>query len=163
MSSQYNVSIKGIRQGDFKGDVSSHESKSSGRHPILGLSFAVISPRDASSGLATGQRTYHPVTIYKEWGNLSAQLIEALNNNETLPTVVIQETRQNPAGQEFVYMEVRLINAAISAISVDAERLGEHPVWTKKEIEQISFVFQQIEIENFSSHTVTTDEWHSLP
>lgn len=36
--------------------------------------YYVKSPRDTSSGQATGKRTHHPVTFVKEWGASTPQL-----------------------------------------------------------------------------------------
>jgi hypothetical protein len=40
---------------------------------LTGSSY-IISPRDSSSGMATGRRQYAPVKIVKEWGAASPQL-----------------------------------------------------------------------------------------
>jgi hypothetical protein len=35
----------------------------------------VVSPRDAASGMATGKRQHKPITVVKEWGAASPQLL----------------------------------------------------------------------------------------
>src|SRR3954454_5234673 len=36
--------------------------------------FEVVSPRDSSSGMATGKRMHKPLTVVKEWGAATPQL-----------------------------------------------------------------------------------------
>jgi hypothetical protein len=52
----------------------------------------VVSPREASSGMATGRRQYAPVKIVKEWGAASPELqkirpqydVKAMKGNERM-------------------------------------------------------------------------------
>ena len=155
MASSFFVSIKGIRQGEFKGETGKNQT----RIPILGFSCGVASPRDPASGQAAGKRQYKPVTIFKEWGVISVQLFEALVANEVLDPVIIAEVRADPGGLEAVYMEIRLSHATVAEIAIAPERLDNQPVWTKNEIEQVSFAFEKIEIENKLTRTVAMDDW----
>jgi len=157
MASSFYVSIKGQKQGDFHGETGKNQT----RIPILGFSYGVISPRDPASGLPTGKRQHKPVIIYKEWGVISVQLFAALVTNEVLNPVVIEEVRTDPTGKEAVYMEIRLTNAVVSEIEIDPERVDDPPVWTNKETERISFVFQKIEIDNKVSKSSAADDWEA--
>ena len=155
MASNYFVRVKGKKQGDFKGEMGKNQTEI----PILGFAYAVVSPRDPLSGLPTGQRQHKPVTIMKEWGPASVQFFSAMAANEDLTTVVIREMRAGLTGISQVYMEIRLTNANIAGIQIDPQRVDNLPVWTKEEIEQISFTFQRIEIEDFASNSSATDDW----
>jgi hypothetical protein len=42
---------------------------------LTGASY-VIAPRDPASGMATGRRQYRPITIVKEWGAASPELLK---------------------------------------------------------------------------------------
>lgn len=41
---------------------------------LTGAWYQVKGPRDATSGMASGKRTHHPVTFVKEWGASTPQL-----------------------------------------------------------------------------------------
>jgi type VI secretion system secreted protein Hcp len=155
MTYNFYLSVKGAKQGDLKGESVKRKSKI----PVLGFSYGVKSPRDPATGQATGKRHHKPITVFKEWGVVSPQLFEALVTNELLTTVVIDEVRTNPKGKDEIYMEIRLTNATISEVTIDPQKLEEQPVWTSKEIEAISFVFEKIEIENKVSNVITVDNW----
>jgi type VI secretion system secreted protein Hcp len=155
MANSFYVSIKGTKQGDFKGETGKNQTQI----PILGFSYGVVSPHDLATGQASGKRQHKPITIFKEWGVVSVQLFEALVTNEVLKSVIIDEVRTDAAGKEAVYMEIRLANATISEIAIDPERSDDPPVWTNHETERVSFVFQKIEIENKLSKSSATDDW----
>jgi type VI secretion system secreted protein Hcp len=157
MANGFYISVKAAKQGDLKGE----SGKVPTRIHILGFNYGVQSPRDPASGLPTGKRIHHPITVYKEWGVISPQLFEAMVTNENLPMVVIEEVRINPKGQEAVYMEIRLTNANISEIEIDPERASTPPLWTNREIERVSFTFQKIEIENKASKVTAQDDWEA--
>jgi len=155
MANVFFVSIKGAKQGQFKGETGKDLTKI----PFLGFSYGVKSPHDAATGQASGKRQHKPLTIVKEWGVVSPQLFEALVTNEVLTSVIVQEMRTDKSGKEQVYMEIRLTDAFVSEIEIDPERLENQPVWTDHEIERVSFVFRKIEIENKVSKTAASDDW----
>ncbi len=150
----YTLSVKGSKQGDLKGETGKDKTKIS----ILGFSFDVKIPREASSGLANGKRQYKPLTVYKEWGEISVQLFQAMVTNEHLVSVVIDELRLDPQGKEEVYMEIRLSNAFVAGIDVDPERQESQPLFVQREVEAVSFAFEKIEIENKVSKAVAVDD-----
>ena len=45
--------------------------------------------RDAASGLATGKRMWKPLTIIKEWGASSPQLLGLMHSNTSIPEAAI--------------------------------------------------------------------------
>lgn len=155
MASKFTISVKAARQGDLKGET----GKDRLLIPVLGFSYGVTSPRDVATGQASGKRQHKPLTIYKEWGVISTELLQALVTNESLVSVVLDEWRANPQGIDKIYMEIRLINAQVSAIQIDPERLDDLPVWQNKATEAVSFVFHKIEIENKVSKTMVMDDW----
>lgn len=103
------ISIKGMKQGPFKGEVlqKGFEGK------IAGLKFRydVVSPRDLATGMATGKRQHKPVMITKEWGAASPQLFQALVTNEVLPEMVIDFVGLDPKGTMSLSHSIKLTNA----------------------------------------------------
>lgn len=155
MANSFYLRVKGTKQGDLKGE----SGKNQNNIPVLGFSYNVQSPRDLATGQASGKRQHKPVTVFKEWGVISPQLMEAIVTGERLTSVIIDEVRTNSKGIEVVYMEIRLTNATVSEITIEPERSDDQPIWMNKEIEQVSFTFEKIEFENYVSKVVAIDDW----
>jgi type VI secretion system secreted protein Hcp len=113
------VSIKGMKQGPFKGEVlqKGFEGKIAG----LKFHYDVLSPRDPATGMATGKRQHKPVMITKEWGAASPQLFQALVTNEVLSEVVIDFVSVDPKGVMALSHSIKLTNAGIADISQSTE------------------------------------------
>ncbi len=159
MANHYFVSAKGAKQGDFKGE----NGKKPGVIPILGFSYGVTSPRDAATGQASGRRQHKPITILKEWGEVSVQFFQALVTNEVLTPVDIREVRTDSTGKEQVYMEIHLTDVVVSSIQIDptVETHDHSSVQPGDEVERIELTFRKIEIENKVSKTAATDDWEA--
>jgi type VI secretion system secreted protein Hcp len=151
MANTFYVSIVGRRQGKFNAE--------GGFGKIKGLAFhyEVTAPRDSASGQATGKRQHSPVTFVKEWGASSPQLLTAAVDNELLDSVLFEFIETNPAGEEFVYHTIKLTNASVASIKQDAKAAaGGHDL---QDLEEISIVFQSIEMANLDGKTTAADSW----
>ena len=147
---EFTFTITGRKQGPFKGD---------GHGPqIGGLSYElqITSPRDTEMGLPTGKRTYKPFVITKKWGASSPQILTALVTNEILPAVQLNFTTGGH-GAQVVDHVITLTNASI----VDVHH---HPVVglkdgasDKHQVEDVSFTFQKITVEDIPSKTTFSD------
>ena len=63
--------------GDLDGDGTSDEAivkLDCDGGAVTGSSYQIVSPRDPSSGLATGKRMHKPFVITKDWGAASPEL-----------------------------------------------------------------------------------------
>ena len=158
MAYHYFISVKGAKQGEFKGE----NGKKPGVIPILGFSAGVTSPRDVATGQASGRRQHKPITIIKEWGEVSVQFFQALVTNEVLSPVDIRAVRTDPSGKEQVYMEIHLTDVAVSGIQIDPQET-QHlaSLQTDVEVERIELTFRKIEIENKVSKTTASDDWEA--
>lgn len=114
MAYQAYLSIKGNKQGQFKGEGTQDKRKDKWIE-VLAFQMGVKAPYDVGTGLGSGKRRHQPVTITKEWGAASPQLWQALTSNETLQSVEIQFTRTSGTGAEQVYETIKLTNAVIAA------------------------------------------------
>ena len=163
MSFHAQVSIKGRKQGQFKGE--GFQSKRGNKWiPILAFGYAVQSPRDLATGQATGKRQHKPVVVTKAWGAATPQLFQALTTNEILDSVDIEFFKVNPNGEEYLYHTVKLTNASIVEIKqytreYELESAGHPEGVDPVELEDVSFTFQKIEIENKDGKTTTVDDW----
>jgi len=163
MALQAYVTIRGSKQGQFKGEGVRRKDKDA--IPILSFSYDVQIPRDTASGQATGRRQHKPIVILKEWGAATPQLFQALVTNEVLTQVVAQFFKVNPNGEELIYQRITLTNAALQEIKYltpeqlccnDGKSQSERDT---SEREQVSIVFEKIEIENVDGGTVAQDSW----
>ncbi len=82
------ITVTGAKQGSFKGDVNSRLG--AGGISVLRYEYSVTSPRNATTGQATGKNQHSMVTITKAWSPSSVQFYQALVSNEVLRTVVIE-------------------------------------------------------------------------
>lgn len=92
----------------------------------------VQSPRDASSGMASGKRIYKPIIIVKEVDATSPLLRQAAAKGEHIPLVEL--VLNEPGGRAVDY---KLTDAIISSISTSSG--GDLPA------ESISFTYAKIE------------------
>lgn len=165
MAYQFYVTIQGTKQGRFKGAADGlrqkRESAKSGAK-IAGVRFLLetTSPRDLATGQASGKRQYKPIQITKEWDASSPQLFQALVENEVLKSVLFEFVKTNEQGKEFVYHTIKLTNATVSALRsyLDLTDTTGDP-FDAHELEDVSFTFQKIEIENKEAKTAAADDW----
>lgn len=156
MAYEFYVSIEGKMQGKFKGE--SKRERFEDRSTGLGFAYDVKSPRDTASGQATGKRIHGPVIITKEWGAATPQLFQALVENEVLRTVLVEFVRTDEKGEEYVYHRVKLSNATVSEIRQYTGNLSSGMDTNFHELEDISFTFSRIEIENVDGKTIADDD-----
>ena len=158
MSHPFFIKLQGIKQGDFKGEV----TDPNGLPAVQGVGFeqSIASPRDAASGQATGRRQYSPIVITKEWGAASPQLFQALVNNESLKTVQFDFYDSQPGAEgSRLWFTIKLSNAFVSKIEKyeHFNAAGHQDANDDRFLEDISFTFQKIEMVHQASSTTTTD------
>jgi type VI secretion system secreted protein Hcp len=162
---EFYITIEGSKQGLFKSSFDGRNEKgapAARKHRIAGIKYLseTTSPRDAATGLASGKRIHKPITITKQWDAASPQLFQALVENETLKSVLFEFVKTNPNGTEEIYHTVTLKNAAVSNIRsyLDLTDTSGDP-YDAHELEDVSFVFEKIEIENREGKTAASDDW----
>lgn len=163
MAYEFYVTIEGTRQGAFKGESvrEAHSSK------IAGLSYRheITSPRDVATGQASGKRQHGPITITKEWGASSPQIFQALVTNEVLKSVLFEFFHTTPDGLEEVYQTVKIVDATVSKLSQmtgTGESAGSSKTtatYDTHELEEVSFTYRRIEVENLPGQTSAEDDW----
>jgi type VI secretion system secreted protein Hcp len=152
------VTVKGVKQGQFKGDVGGMGPT---KDQIMGIKFSMqeTSPRDLATGLPSGKRQYSPITFTKLWGPSSLQFLAALSTNEQLLTVTFQFSSITAQGKEAVTEKITLTNATVSSIRryINVPTGNEAP--DPRELEDISFTFQRIEYQDNVTGAMATDDW----
>jgi type VI secretion system secreted protein Hcp len=162
MSFQYYVSVTGKKQGAFK-----PESTKQGRKDkfveCIAFKMGSAVPYDANSGLARGYRQFEPLMITKEWGASSPQFLQAHWTNEVLNEVVLEiVSRTDDGTKEFVLERITLTDAVVVAVRRYSATHAKDTVTTDVDhLEDISFRFRQIMVENPKAGTSTTDNWEA--
>jgi type VI secretion system secreted protein Hcp len=157
MAYEFYMTIEGTKQGKFKGESirDKHKDKLEG----LAFEWKVQSPRDIATGQASGKRQHLPIKVTKEWGAASPQIFHALCTNEVLKSVLFEFIRTTAEGAEEIHHTIKLTNATISELhpyigmAKHEERTDVH------ELEEVSFTYQKIEIENKIAKTMAVDDW----
>jgi type VI secretion system secreted protein Hcp len=109
---------------------------------VTGYSHEIVSPRDPSSGLASGKRMHKPLTITKQLDASSPLLLKAAVDNRALSSILIGLLRN---GQQVA--TVKLTNALISDYTANGDT--EH--W--------SFTYQKITWTWLDGNVTAEDDW----
>ena len=154
MAGVFFVTMVGSKQGQFKGE----STRATGKGKLEGLTFLseVSSPRDSASGMATGKRIHAPIVFTKLWGAASPQIFQAAVQNEVLKSVLFEFVATDKAGKEHVFQTVKLTNATVSDVR---RSLDEHSPEAAHGYDQVSLVFQKIEIADNDGKTMAADDW----
>jgi type VI secretion system secreted protein Hcp len=167
MAFQLHVSIKGSKQGQFKGEGTQARRKDKWI-PSLGFEYEIKTPRDIATGQPSGKRQHSPITIVKEWGAATPQIFTALVNNEVLSEVLFEFVKTNQNGEEYVFHKIKLTDGSVSHIkqftgsdaSAEGATTAKHGGAGKMfEMEAVSFTFHKIEVENVDGKTSAMDDW----
>ena len=117
------------------------------RSHVIDVRQAIVSPRDAQSGQASGRRQHQPITIVKEVDAASPLYKEAYEKHEALGTVVIEFTPREKSPEK-----VTLTDAVITEIKFVPRHGAEG------EEEEITLTYRQIEWTLKGGRT-STDDW----
>lgn len=144
------ITIDATKQGKFKGNVQGGQ-----KSEIIDFNYSLTQPIDQASGMATGKIKHGALTVTMKNGPSTPQVLQALSTNETLKSVFIEFTRTQPDGTSFIYYTVKLINAHITRINQSTYRNEAVPKQGGLPLDEISFVFQRIEMEQKDGNTAT--------
>jgi type VI secretion system secreted protein Hcp len=139
MANRFYVTIRGTKQGQFKGD----DVHGPQGNKIAGLAFryGLASPHDAQ-GLATGRRQHDSVLLVKEWDAASPQIFQAIATNEVITEVNFEFLKTTAAGVDSLYYTIKLTNASIVKVSMHVDAPTPGAPGDTRELEEVSFVFQ---------------------
>ena len=139
------ITAQGQKQGKFPGTAAG------GKIVARGFTSEVSAPRDIATGQASGKRQHKPITITKEWGTASPQLLRALQTNEILPSVTLEFYSTTNKGTTELSHFIRLTNATV----VDLKRYTAGST----QLEDVSLQFQTIEEQDGPTEPLETDNW----
>ena len=158
------LKLKGQKQGDIKGSVKIKGRE--GQISVVAVLHNIVSPRDAASGLPTGKRMHKPLVITKEIDRSSPLLMNALVNNENIPSFTLdfyQPAMQAAGGlgAEKNFYRIQLVNANIASIETHMDN-NTHPDLVKyAPYEVIAFTYQKITWTFLDGSITATDDWEA--
>jgi type VI secretion system Hcp family effector len=137
------VTITGAKQGNI------------GKMEVSKFQFQPNSLRDPATGLPTGKTSIAPIICSKQWDAASVHLLDALDTNETLSTVLFEFIGADArSGLESAVYSVKLTNATIASIhqNVDTTVVGAP-------LEEVTFTYKKIDFTDVKSNQTATDDW----
>jgi type VI secretion system secreted protein Hcp len=159
------MKIKGAKQGQFKGDVTKDDKGiEKDAVGIYSFEYGIESPRDSATGMPSGKRQHHPVTIVKRAGPSTINLMTAISSNEVITTATLHFYRPDGSGKLAKFLGVELTNASILSYNLNSSEetessggttersggqiagAGHTQLTTEARLERVSFVFQKIEV-----------------
>ena len=102
------MTVVGKIQGQFTGE------NNTTRIEVTGFEFELNSPRDLSTGQATGRRIRMPIMVQKLTSPSSIQFFKALTTNEQITSVTLEVYRPSASGSSSLDYKIVLNNASIS-------------------------------------------------
>jgi len=153
------LTLKGQQQGPISGPVTEKGRENS--IEIHSFSNQIASPRDPASGLPTGKRIHHPISIVKEIDQTSTALRSAFVENENLVSWTLQfwtVGAVDPVMDTETYA-IQLTNANIASIRefmVDSEDPANNGLPLR---EEVTFTYQKIEWIWTDGDTTAEDDW----
>jgi type VI secretion system secreted protein Hcp len=144
------MQVEGSKQGMIVGTPGT----GTGHNEIDLISFKMGSaaPVDTRSGTVKGARTKHLIVVTKEIDPSSPKLYAALIGNESLKSVVIKLTTKTPDSRHKANTTVTLTDAVILKIRHDGPDLNP------SHLEEISYAYRLILVQNADGSTSTTDD-----
>jgi type VI secretion system secreted protein Hcp len=151
------VWIQGENQGEIRGSCPMSGRENSIR--VFEVNHEIEIPLDRRTGIATGHRVHHPLTILKEMDRSTPQLFHAMATNERLTRVEIKWYRIDEAGREEHYFTTLLEDSVVSKIrSFMPNTLNtQYQHWTHHE--EVSFAYRSIRWTQELVGVETVDTW----
>jgi type VI secretion system secreted protein Hcp len=153
------LKFEGKSQGEVKGDAAQSGDKKD-RIQIYGVEHVVEIPRDTHTGLATGQRIHHPLTVTKHKDQATPKLFKACCTGEHA-TVTIDHYRIKADGTEEKYFTIKAEEAIVVNIKeyTPLTFLPENKPYS--DMEEISFTYSKITWTYNDGNIEFVDDWNA--
>ena len=152
--------LVGEKQGAIKGSCT--QKGREGTILVQGFDHEVSIPRDPQTGLATGKRVHHPLTILKAVDKSSPLLYMALTSGEHMKSVEIKWYRINEKGQEDHYFTTKLSDAIIVSMRPWMKNCLDPAFAQFGDMEDVSFTYRKITWRWEKDGVESEDDW-SMP
>jgi len=159
MSSNAYLKLKGQKQGQIKGSVTSKGR--SGSILVIATHHEITSPRDVASGLATGRQLHKPIVVTKEVDQSAPALYSALVNNEVFAEWELEFWRVGTTGVEEAYFTIKLTRATVASIEFVQPDLRNPEHAKYGDYQNVSFSYQKIEWIWTKGGFTAFDDWQA--
>ncbi len=151
------MKIEGQTQGEMKGDCPQGQDKKD-CVLVYAIEHDVEIPRDTHTGLPTGQRIHHPLTITKHVDQASPKIYKACCTGEQC-TVTLDHYRIGPVGQEEKYFTIKLEDAIVVSVHKETPLtfLPENKPYS--DMEKVSFTYSKITWTYNDGNIEYVDDW----
>jgi type VI secretion system secreted protein Hcp len=157
--------LKSQKQGEIKGSVT--QKGREGTIAVIAASHELASPRDAATGLPTGKRQHHPLTLTKELDRATPLLLAALVSNEaitgfTLDFYAPTQVRGAGTGTESNVYSIVLENAAVASSRLVMLNTKDPALQRFALAEELTFTYEKITWTWHDGDLTATDDWSSV-
>ena len=150
-------SLTGAKQGKIEGscDIKGHE----GKILVQGSTHTVNIPVNIQTGLASGKRVHHPLTIRKAIDKSSPKLLQALTTGETITQAILEYAHIDKNGQEVIYFTKKIENAVIISVVQETENILDSATTKFPDWEIVSLTYSKITATFKEGGIEATDSW----
>ena len=135
------LTLEGEKQGVILGSCEMEGRE--GTIMVQALNHEVSIPRDSQTGLATGKRMHHPLTVLKALDRSTPLLYQALTSGEHMKNVEIKWYRIDAQGSEEHYFTTRLEDAIIVSVRPAIGNCLESSAENLPHLEEVSFTYRK--------------------
>ncbi len=151
------MKIEGKTQGEIKGDCPQGGDKADSII-VFGVKHMVEIPKDTHTGLPTGQRIHHPLTITKHIDQATPKLYKACCCGEQC-TVTLDHYRINAEGTEEKYFTIVLEDAIVVSMEKETPLTFLPENKTYSDMESVSFTYSKITWTYNDGNIEYVDDW----
>ncbi|WP_108650359.1 type VI secretion system tube protein TssD [Dongshaea marina] len=151
------MSVNGKNQGEIKGGCTQAGEKLD-KVLVYAFDHNVEIPKDTHTGLPTGQRIHHPLTITKARDVASPKLLKACTSGEQC-TVNIDFYDIDTDGTEKKYYSIQLDEAIIVNRNTNTPHTFLEENKPYKDMEQVSFTYSKITETFMDGNIEVMDSW----
>jgi type VI secretion system secreted protein Hcp len=151
------LKLEGKNQGSIEGDCTQkgHEKWIL----VYGLDWSMEIPRDVHSGLPTGQRIHHPITIKKKLDPASPLIAQACSSGEQMKKWQLDFHQISEKGQEELYYTIQLENAIVVDVKYEKPLTFLEANKPYHDMEYVSFTYEKITWSHKKANKEAADDW----
>ena len=151
------MKVTGKNQGEIKGSCDQGGDKKD-KILVYAMDHKVEIPKDTHTGLPTGQRIHHPLTVTKAKDVASPKLFAACCKGEQVD-VELDFYRIKPTGEEELYYKITINDAVIVEMveNTPTTFLPENKPY--HDMEDVSFTYSKITWSYSDGNIEFTDDW----
>lgn len=151
------MKVEGKSQGEIKGDCQQGGDKKD-KILVYAVEHLVEIPKDTHTGLPTGQRIHHPLTITKHLDQASPKLYKTCCTGEQC-TVTIDHYRIAADGTEEKYFTIKMEEAIVVSMKKETPLtfLAENKPY--HDMESVSFTYSKITWTYNDGNIEYVDDW----